>query len=93
MLSELNIVIHRTLISIQIFAKTCASRNFLTSMLRSGVDAEGIQEYREKLRQSMRVFGVSTFHHINKCAVTKSVSATASISGKPSRSLHLARSR
>jgi hypothetical protein len=40
-------------------------------MLRSGVDAERIREYREKLRQSMRVFGVSTFRHIIECAVTE----------------------
>ncbi|KAF8344963.1 hypothetical protein F5887DRAFT_1282952 [Amanita rubescens] len=61
----------RTLTSIQMFAETGASRNFLTSMLRSGVDAERIQEYREKLRQSMRVFGVSTFRHITECVVIK----------------------
>lgn len=56
-LSErLNISIHRTLTSIQMFAETGAFRIFLTSMLRSSVDAERIEEYREKLRQSMRVF-------------------------------------
>ncbi len=93
MLSELNTVIHRTLTSIQMFAETDASRNFLTSMFHSGVDAERIQEYREKLRQSMWVFGVSTFRHIIERVVIKVVSATASSSGKPSRSLHLARSR
>ena len=72
MLSErLNIGIYRTLTSIKIFAETGASRNFLISMLRSGVDAERIEEYREKLRQSMRVFGVSTFHHISKSVVTR----------------------
>ncbi|KAF8348424.1 hypothetical protein F5887DRAFT_1248751 [Amanita rubescens] len=50
----------RTLTSIQMFAETGASRNFLISMLRSGVDAERTQEYREKLRQSMRVFGLQS---------------------------------
>jgi len=49
-----------TLTSIQMFAETGASRNIFISMLRSGVDGERIREYREKLRQSMRVFGLQS---------------------------------
>ena len=33
-------------------------RNYFQAFFRSGVDADKIREYREKLQQSMRVFGV-----------------------------------
>ncbi len=33
-------------------------RNYFRALFRSGVDADKIREYREKLQQSMRVFGV-----------------------------------
>jgi len=50
----------RTLTSIQKFAKKGASRGFLKAILRAGVDAGKIQDFREKLKQSMRVFGLQS---------------------------------
>ncbi|KAK2462588.1 hypothetical protein APHAL10511_005321 [Amanita phalloides] len=49
-----------TLISIHKFAKKGATRNFFIALLCSGVDAGKIQYYREKLQQSVRVFGLQS---------------------------------
>ncbi|KAF8327666.1 hypothetical protein F5887DRAFT_924691 [Amanita rubescens] len=48
------------LASIQQFAQKGASRSFFTAIFRSGVDAEKIQRHRDKLQQSMRVFGLQS---------------------------------
>ncbi|KIL54815.1 hypothetical protein M378DRAFT_18524 [Amanita muscaria Koide BX008] len=49
-----------TLTLVQKFAEKGARRNFFMAMIRANVDAKRIQNYREKLRQSMRVFGLQT---------------------------------
>ncbi|KAF8729441.1 hypothetical protein AX14_006097 [Amanita brunnescens Koide BX004] len=49
-----------TLTAIQKFAQEGASRNFFKALFRSGVDAGKIQDYRQNLQQSMRVFGLQT---------------------------------
>lgn len=46
------------LTSIKIFAERGALRNYFQTLFRSGIDADKIWEHREKLHQSMRVFGV-----------------------------------
>ena len=53
-----------TLTSIQKLAQDGVSRNFFKALFRSGVDAGKIQDYREKLKQSTRVFGVSIFSRL-----------------------------
>ena len=67
------------------------------AIFRSGVDAEKIQHYREKLQQSMRVFGVSIFFSgVIKIPTIygafRSFNRTSSFA-KLSQSLSLARSR
>lgn len=52
-----------TLTSIQKLAQDGVSRNFFKALFRSGIDAGKIQDYREKLKQSMRVFGVSIYYY------------------------------
>jgi len=48
----------QTLTSIHQFAQKCTSRNVVKAILYSGMDANRIRNYREMLRQSMRVFGL-----------------------------------
>ncbi|KAF8348425.1 hypothetical protein F5887DRAFT_859091, partial [Amanita rubescens] len=49
-----------TLTSIKRFAERGALRNYFQAFFHSGVDADKIREYREKLQQSMRVFGLQS---------------------------------
>ncbi|KAM6503086.1 hypothetical protein JOM56_000029 [Amanita muscaria] len=49
-----------TLTLVHKFAEKGARRNFFMAMIRSNVDATRILDYREKLRQSMRVFGLQS---------------------------------
>ncbi|KAF8626050.1 hypothetical protein AX15_005104 [Amanita polypyramis BW_CC] len=49
-----------TLLSVQKLSQKGTSRNIFRAMFRSGVDAGKIQDYRAKIQQSMRVFGLQT---------------------------------